>query len=199
MKRLRRSVRPLNSVSRLSIDLRLSCWSSMKTTDRDRRKWAHLTSPFKIKNRPSNAESAGWNVSSRSQNRPPTRRRILTSWRCRRTSLLKNFGLLSSKPKWKKKWSRTSSTKTRFKRSALPLDIQMFKKLYRSSWPVNRPIPSCSHLWVSRKRRSTLSETTTSSGGRSFTSFKFLSRRQMLRPTVPAVPLPLNWTLLIRK
>lgn len=171
----------------------------MRTTVRDKKRWVLLINRSKIKNRLWNAELAGCNVNRWSLNKLPTRRKTQMSLRCRRISLLKSFGQPSSKPKWKRKWNKISSMKMLSKRFVLPLVTLMFKKLSKNFWPVNLPTLSSSALSLSKRRRSMLSETITSSGERNYTNCKFLKVKPTPKPIGQAARSPPNSTPSTRK
>lgn len=126
------------------------------------------------------------------------RRKTQMSLKCKKTSWLRSFGLLTWKPKWRRKWSRTSNTRTLSKRSVRRLVTPTYRRSFRNSWLVSQPMRSFWCRSPIKKRKSICWGMTMSCGARNCTNFKFHIVTKTLKPTNQARFLP-NLTPWTRK
>jgi hypothetical protein len=144
----------------------------MRTTDKDRRRWVLSISLSKTRRTLWTDASREWSVSKKLRRRQRTIKRIQMSSRCKRTSWLRSFGLVSLKRRWRRKWRGHTNLKMLSKKLEQLPAILMYRILFKSFWLESKPTPNFYTQLVNKKKRLTLWEKTMSSGGKSYMSCK---------------------------
>ena len=112
--------------------------------------------------------------------------KIRMKFKCRRSSLFKDFTLLSLRRRWNMKWKRTIILRMHSRRSE-PLPIfQMLTKLFIDFWQESRHTLNFWLLFLRMKERLKTSGKTMKPGDQNFTIYKSQTRtikkRMSLRP-----------------